>query len=47
MLIVQSCYDLTEMSELRGLPVDIVVIDSLMEEKDCFSWRLVMENGKG
>lgn len=35
------------MSELRGLPVDIVVINSLLEEKDCFSWRLVMENGKG
>lgn len=35
-----------EMSEL-GLPVDIVVIDSLMEEKKYFSWRLVMENGKG
>lgn len=46
-MIIQLRYSLTEMSELRGLPVDIVVIDSLLEEKDCFSWRLVKENGKG
>lgn len=42
-----ECYNLTEMSELLGLPVDIVVTNSLIKEKDCFSWRLVMENEKG
>lgn len=35
------------MSELLGLPVDIVVTNSLIKEKDRFSWRLVMENEKG
>lgn len=45
--IVQSCYSLTEMSELLSLPVDIAVIDSLMEDKRLFFRRLVMENGKG
>lgn len=46
-LIVQSSYYFIEMSQLLGLPVDIVVIDSLREEKDGFSWWLVMESGKG
>lgn len=35
------------MSELLGLPADIVVTDSLMEERDWFFWRLMMENRKG
>lgn len=47
MWIVQSRYNLTEMSELLGLPVDLTVTDSLMEEKRVFFQRLVMENGKG
>lgn len=29
------------------MPVDIVVIDTVIEEQDCFSWRLVLESGKG
>lgn len=46
-MLIVHCVITSQRSELLGLPADVVVIDSLMEERDCFSWRLMMESRKG